>query len=486
VSTQAGPAPFAWAAYFETGLEDVDAQHHKLVDLVNMLAGRAIGGEGLKPAELERILDALARYAQHHFSAEEALMQQVGLDPRHIQSHGRSHQEFITQVEDMRRSTDPARVTSVLYGFVTSWLSFHILDTDRSMARQIQAIQSGHSPSAAYALDAGGTPDPANQALVQAVRRLLGVLGERNRELVRLNAGLEQRIAARTLALNETNQELRQTLGRLQETQSRLLEADKMAAVGQLAAGIAHEINNPLGFVASNLSALGGYAGQLLDLAGDSDRLVQGEMPRSAWQSARARIDLNYIRDELPTLLAESEKGVDRVGEVVRALSEFANPSPATGIWSGIPELMDQAIRETAEARPVGVDVVREYAPDLPLLPVNPTLLGTAFRALLENAALALEGRPGAITACLEPRAGALHIEVRDTGCGMDEAVRSRVFDPFFTTRPVGQGRGLGLSATYRIVRQHGGRIDVVSTPGMGSAFIITLPLADAPAAGGR
>jgi signal transduction histidine kinase len=410
-------------------------------------------------------------------------MQQAGLDARHVQAHIHSHQEFVAQVAEMRGARDPARVVATLYGFVTSWLSFHILDTDHSMARQLEAIQAGQAPAAAYEAEAGAGGDPANQALVQAVRRLLGLLGDRNRELARLNTGLEQRVEARTQALNVVNLELRQTLDRLQDTQSRLVEADKMAAVGQLAAGVAHEINNPLGFVASNLNTLGTYADQLLGLAGASDRLVQGALPRSVWQQARARIDLDYIRKELPGLLAESEKGVDRVGEVVRALQAFADPCPVAGTPTCIAALVDQAILNTATSRHAGVDVIREFAPELPLLPVNPTLLETALRALLENAAWALGNSSGAITVCLEPRGQAFCIEVRDTGCGMDEAVRSRVFDPFFTTRPVGQGQGLGLSVTYRIVRQHGGRIDVVSTPGLGSAFTIRLPLAGAAAA---
>jgi signal transduction histidine kinase len=111
---------------------------------------------------------------------------------------------------------------------------------------------------------------------------------------------------------------------------------------------------------------------------------------------------------------------------------------------------------------------------------VNPTLLGEAFKALLDNAGQALGGGPGTIAVRAHPQGGSLVVEVEDDGCGMDEATRARIFEPFFTTRPVGQGRGLGLSSAYRIVQRHGGRLDVSSAPGEGSCFRVFLPLTEA------
>jgi hemerythrin-like metal-binding protein len=136
-------APFRWADYFETGFGEVDAQHRKLVDLVNVLAQRAaIGGE-IQPAELAHVLDGLGTYAAHHFTTEEALMERVGLDQRHVRAHRQSHADFVAQVEAMRGTADPTRAVPVLYRFVTSWLTFHILDTDQSMARQLREVERG-------------------------------------------------------------------------------------------------------------------------------------------------------------------------------------------------------------------------------------------------------------------------------------------------------------------------------------------------------
>ncbi|MBL0283235.1 MAG: bacteriohemerythrin [Zoogloea sp.] len=462
-------APFVWADYFETGFGEVDSQHHRLVDLVNVLAQRAASGAEIEPAELAHVLDGLGRYALHHFATEEALMEQGGLDPRHLRMHRQLHADFVAQVEAMRHTADPTRVVPVLYNFVTSWLTFHILDTDKGMARQLRAIQAGATPAEAFEAEAGQGRDPGNVALIGAVRRLLGLVAERNNELALINASLEQRVAERTAELSAANLDLRQA-------QQRLVEADKMAAVGQLAAGVAHEINNPVGFVTSNLSTLRCYAERLLALAETADRLAGTAASSDDWQAARAAADFDFIREDLPALLDESTRGLVRVAEIVQALQGFAQAAPVETSRVSLAKLLDAAIAATAGSRRPGQQVTRNYG-EMPALPVNPTLIGEAFKALIDNAGQALGGSDGQVSIRAGRRGGELQVEVEDTGCGMDEATRSRIFDPYFTTRPVGQGRGLGLSSTYRIIHQHGGRIEVDSVPGKGSCFRVVLPL---------
>ena len=468
--------PFQWADYFETGFDDVDGQHHKLVDLINVLAQRAASGSELQPAELTHVLDGLARYALHHFATEEALMEAAGLYPRHLRAHRQLHADFVTQVEEMRSTADPARVVPVLYRFVTSWLTFHILDTDHSMARQMRAVAAGSTPEAAFEAESGHRGDPGNTALIGAVRNLLGLVAERNNELASINARLEQRVAERTAALTAANQALRHTLDSLEDTRTRLQEADKLAAVGQLAAGVAHEINNPLAFVASNLGTLREYAERMLALVNTADRLAATSANREAWQAARAETDLEFIREDLPVLVVESTRGLGRVAEIVQALQGFASPGPSETSEVSLSALLDGAIKATAASRRPGQEVVRGYGV-LPSMAVNPTLLGEAFKALIDNAGRALGNVSGTLTVRAREVGAELVVDVEDTGCGMDEATRSRIFEPFFTTRPVGQGRGLGLSSAYRIVRQHGGRIEVGSVPGKGSRFRVLLPL---------
>lgn len=476
MSRSAALAPFDWAPFYETGFAEVDHQHHRLVDLVNVLARRAASGEAIQPAELAHVLDVLGRYALHHFTTEEALMAQVGLDPRHVDVHRQTHADFVTQVTLMQHSSDPAEVVPVLYTFVTSWLTFHILDIDQSMARQLRAVAAGMSPADAFEADAGHGSDPGNTALVVAVRRLLAVVAERNQALARINLGLEERVASRTRELTEANQTLRHTLATLQETETRLREADKLAAVGQLAAGVAHEINNPLGFVASNLGALRDYTERLLALVDTADRLLAGAGHREAWEAARAGSDLDFIREELPGLVAESGRGLERVGEIVHALQDFASPRSREQAESPLAPLLEAAIQATAGGRRPDQQVQRDYAALPPLL-LNPTLIGEVFKALLDNADRALGQAAGTISVRTRLQGGEACVEVADSGCGMDEATRARLFEPFFTTRPVGEGRGLGLSCAYRIIAQHRGRIEVDSALGQGSCFRIWLPV---------
>lgn len=471
-STPAGVpsvAPFCWVDYFATGFGEVDAQHRKLVDLINALAQRAASGAEIAPAELSHVLDGLGRYALHHFATEEALMEKAGLDPRHLHAHRQLHADFVVQVEAMRSVAEPAQVVPVLYNFVTSWLTFHILDTDQSMARQLRAVAAGATPSEAFEADATHSRDPGNAALVNAVRSLLGLVAERNKELARINASLEQRVAARTAELTAANHTLRQA-------QRCLVEADKLAAVGQLAAGVAHAINNPVGFVVSNLSTLRGYSERLLVLVDSAGRALGTSADAKAWQAARAAADLDFIREDLPQLLDESVRGLGRVGEIVRDLQVFASTGPIETSRVPLAGLLDAAIEATADSRGPGQRLLRDYG-ELPVLSVNPTLLGEAFKALIDNAGRALGGTEGRVSVRARQQGGKLQVDVEDTGCGMDEATRKRIFEPFFSTRPVGQGRGLGLSSAYRIVRQHRGYIEVDSAPGKGSRFRVVLPL---------
>ncbi|MDD3327406.1 MAG: ATP-binding protein [Zoogloea sp.] len=462
-------SPFVWAEYFETGFDDVDGQHHKLVDFINALAGRAISGTPIRPDELAHSLDGLSRYAAHHFATEEALMERAGLDPRHIGPHRKAHADFVAQVEAMRLTSDPTAVLPGLYNFVTSWLSFHILDTDQSMARQLRAVADGLVPEQAFAADQAQGRDPGSTALIAAVRSLLGLVADRNKELQNINSSLEARVAERTAALTAANRDLL-------ATQQRLREADRLAVVGQLAAGVAHEINNPLGFITANLRTLHQYAKRLLALTEEAGRLAEAGGQGGAWQALRGDADIDYLAADLPGLFDECTGGLQRVGEIVQVLQGLASPGPLALAPVPMAPLLDAAVAATACSRQPGQVLQRDYAA-LPVVPANAALLGSALEALLHNAAQALDGAAGRIVLRAREHGDELVIEIEDNGCGMDEATRARIFEPFFTTRPVGQGRGLGLSSALRIVASHGGRIAVRSVPGRGSCFRICLPL---------
>ncbi|CAG4884900.1 putative Diguanylate cyclase [Georgfuchsia toluolica] len=199
---------FVWDKHFTTGLETVDQQHHHLVDLVNQLGESLIAGEVQGPEALQAIFGQLADYAQYHFAEEECLMQETGVDLRHRDTHCQCHVQFVEQILTMWDSrSSMANPAEILHGFLFSWLGFHILGEDQTMARQIALIRAGKSPDQACDIEMARTDD-VTAALLQALRNLYHVLSVQNRDLAATNLGLEKMVAERTAELTQANQAL--------------------------------------------------------------------------------------------------------------------------------------------------------------------------------------------------------------------------------------------------------------------------------------
>ena len=200
---------FQWNACFTTGLSSVDEQHHRIVDLINRFGILLMRQDGASLAEIEGVLVELADYAIFHFADEEALMETLRVDPRHVAQHRAAHASFLDEVNRLHdgisaNNRDAARF---LLQFLTNWLAYHVLGSDQFMARQIAAIKAGASPEEAYR-DHARVVDPATDALLNALHGLFHQVSERNHELVNLNKTLEARVAERTLALTDANQRL--------------------------------------------------------------------------------------------------------------------------------------------------------------------------------------------------------------------------------------------------------------------------------------
>jgi two-component system NtrC family sensor kinase len=277
--------------------------------------------------------------------------------------------------------------------------------------------------------------------------------------------------------LIDKNQELGKAYEELKAAEAQLLQQEKMASIGQLAAGIAHEINNPMGFIQSNLGTLKNYGETLKTYVDAADQLmaqcpedVRGELTRQ-----RTDLDLEYIFEDMPTLIGESVSGAKRVRDIVLALKSFSHVDEAEVQQININDCIESTIATTESTLRVKATVVREYG-ELPAIECRPHLLSQLFLNLLLNAAHAITA-PGEIRVTTRHEGDAVIATISDTGCGMPPEIVKRIFEPFFTTRPVGQGTGLGLSVAYDIVKKHGGKIDVESTVGTGSTFIIRLPI---------
>jgi PAS domain S-box-containing protein len=269
---------------------------------------------------------------------------------------------------------------------------------------------------------------------------------------------------------------------RLSQAQDQLLQSEKMASIGQLAAGIAHEINNPLGFVNSNMGALEKYVTVLCKVIADYDECVAASANRQALQAGlaaiRERADLAFVTEDVGDLVRESMEGIRRVRDIVLALKDFSHVGENEWQIADLHHGIDTTLAIVANEIKYKAKVVKEYG-QLPPVECLASQLNQVFMNLLVNAAQAIEGN-GTITIRTACSNGMVQVEVRDTGGGIAPEHLKRVFEPFFTTKPVGSGTGLGLSLSYGIVHKHGGRIEVSSTVGQGTSFTVHIPVARA------
>jgi len=294
---------------------------------------------------------------------------------------------------------------------------------------------------------------------------------------------LEQRVLARTADLHAVNDTLRQEkerlavlLKELETTQSQLMQSERMASIGQLAAGVAHEINNPVGFVNSNLGSLQHYVTNLLRLlaAYQDTEASLPELARQQLGALRQEIDFEFMCEDITSLLSESQGGLKRVTRIVQDLKNFSHVDESESQWADLEAGLESTLRVVWNELKYKAEVVREFA-GLPQIKCYPFQLNQVFMNLLVNASQALDGR-GTITLRTGFDAQQVWVAVQDSGRGIKPENLQRVFDPFFTTKPVGKGTGLGLSLSYDIVKKHGGRIEVSSVVNQGSTFTVLLP----------
>ena len=302
------------------------------------------------------------------------------------------------------------------------------------------------------------------------------------------NRRLESQVAERTAALTASNGELAASVNQLtavnhelHDTQSQLLQSEKMASLGQLAAGVAHEINNPIGFVSANLGTLKAYADDLLAVLAAYQRAEPALAGHPALlaeiASAKAAADLEFVQQDVGNLITESLGGVGRVKMIVQDLKDFSHvDARRQWEWADLHKGIDSTLNIVNNEIKYRADVVKQYGV-LPEVLCLPSELNQVFMNLLVNAAHAVSKERGTLVVRTGAESGEVWVEVEDDGCGIPADNLKRIFDPFFTTKPVGKGTGLGLSLSYGIVKKHGGRIDVDSEVGRGTRFRVTVPI---------
>lgn len=283
-------------------------------------------------------------------------------------------------------------------------------------------------------------------------------------------------LASSNAALRQRQDEQDELIRELKQARDQLMQSEKMASIGQLAAGVAHEINNPIGYVRSNLSSLREYTESLLAL-NDAFAEALGEKFQSPELQSLCRThDLEFIREDLPSLLDESRDGIERVEKIIRSLRDFSRTDTGEMESLDIHQCVNKALAVARNEIKYRATVETDFA-ELPTITGVDSQLGQVFLNLLVNAAQAIEEQ-GLITISTEHR-DPDHIEVRiaDNGKGIEPDNLDRLFEPFFTTKPVGKGTGLGLSLSYGIVQSHQGELSVSSIPGEGTSFRVVLPI---------
>ena len=290
--------------------------------------------------------------------------------------------------------------------------------------------------------------------------------------------------------LTQRNHELSALNEKFVQAHQQLLQSEKLAAIGQLAAGVAHEINNPVGFVLSNLNTLSQYALELLqviDAYAELEPQLADEI-RSRLAACRQRADLPYLQEDIPLLLSESKDGLIRVRDIVLGLRDFSRVD-STNSWEAIDihQCIESTLHIVHNEVKYRAELVREYG-ELPRVECIPSQINQVVLNLVINAAQAcgeVNGKDGRAaigkiivrTEAVAKPTESIWFEVEDNGCGISADSLKRIFEPFYTTKPVGQGTGLGLSVTYGIVNAHDGNIEVDSAPGRGTRFRVTLPV---------
>ena len=307
-----------------------------------------------------------------------------------------------------------------------------------------------------------------------------------SKELTEANAGLRMELAERQhteLALHNERAAQRALISKLENAHSQLLQSEKMASIGQLAAGVAHEINNPIGFVYSNLGTLEKYVQdtfRLIELYEQAEKTIADPEILLQLQAAKKKMDLAFLKTDLRALMDESKDGITRVKKIVQNLKDFSH-ADASDEWvmSDLHSGLDSTLSIVNNEIKYKAEVVKEYG-DIPAIECLPSQLNQVFMNLLVNAAHAITEH-GSITIRTGREGDEVWVDIADSGQGIPPDNLQKIFDPFFTTKPIGKGTGLGLSVSYGIVQKHHGRMEVQSEVGKGSTFRVSLPVKQSP-----
>ncbi len=305
----------------------------------------------------------------------------------------------------------------------------------------------------------------------QELNRLVEAYNQMANTLQRLYSTLENQVHDRT-------RELKSAYAELQSTQAMMVHSEKMKSLGELVAGIMHEINNPINFIYGNMTHLSNYSNDLINIIDEYTKYNESLKPeeKESIEKYMDEIDYSFLKSDLPELIKSCKEGANRAKNIIQDLKSFSRMEEVAITDVDIPNEIDTTLNILHNKIKNKAEVHKEYIENVPKIEAFGGQLNQVFMNILDNAVGAIENQ-GDIWIRINADNKNLILQIEDNGVGMDEETVRKVFDPFFTTKPVGQGTGLGMSITHKIIKNHQGNIKVESKQGQGTKFTITLPL---------
>lgn len=352
--------------------------------------------------------------------------------------------------------------------FIILVCMFCLLGLVRSITKPLDTMEKTVSQIAK-----GDLSGRLNYTKYEEINKLVGSYNMMANALQRLYSSLESQV-------NDRTTELKGAYAELQSTQAMMVHSEKMKSLGELVAGIMHEINNPINFIYGNMTHLGNYSNDLIEIIDEYTKYEPALNNEAKTQISKKKeeCDYEFLKTDMPDLIKSCKEGAERAKNIIQDLKSFSRMEEVSIKDVDLPAEIDTVLNILHNKIKNKAEVHKEYMENVPKVEAFGGQLNQVFMNILDNAVGAIE-QTGDIWIRMntDKDKNNLVIEIEDNGAGMDEETQKKVFDPFFTTKPVGKGTGLGMSITYKIIKNHQGDINVISKKGQGTKFIVTLPL---------